>query len=308
MIDSEATPSAREAALCASALDRVRQLTGLSIQTLECLLDWHTAAVPGTDGSNRCGKQPDCEGCPFETGCLFVRYRPSPSELKSTSEESAPQLQAMARIVEREEFEFLDDSELLALFIYGGKITPDGLATAESLLRRFGGIQGLESASLQELRTAPGMTDIRAEALKFGLELGRRIMTQPLRRGVEICDSMTVWQAFKRRYRHIPQEHFITLLLDSKNRVMETCIVSKGTLNGSLTHPREVFKQAVRHSASGVILMHNHPSGDPTPSPQDRGVTRQLSEAGHVLGIRVLDHIILGNETYYSFKDEGLMD
>jgi DNA repair protein RadC len=105
----------------------------------------------------------------------------------------------------------------------------------------------------------------------------------------------------------VPQEHFIVLLLDTKNRFMAHRIVSRGTLDSSAAHPREVFKEAIRESASAVILMHNHPSGDPEPSPEDRSVTRQLVEAGAILGIRVLDHLILGRGRYYSFRDGGEM-
>jgi len=97
------------------------------------------------------------------------------------------------------------------------------------------------------------------------------------------------------------------LLMDTRNRFITHRIVSRGTLDSSAAHPREVFKDAIRASASGIILMHNHPSGDPQPSPEDRAVTRQLVEAGAILGIRVLDHIVLGDEKYVSFRDEGEM-
>ncbi len=123
--------------------------------------------------------------------------------------------------------------------------------------------------------------------------------------GDPIRCSEDIWRAYRGRFRNLPQEHFVIVLLDSKNRILRDHIVSKGSLTGSMAHPREVFQQAIRHAASGVILMHNHPSGDASPSREDKDVTDRLKEAGEILGIRVLDHVVLGADDYYSFKDEG---
>jgi DNA repair protein RadC len=125
-----------------------------------------------------------------------------------------------------------------------------------------------------------------------------------LRPGEPIACSNDVWRAYRARFLYLPQEHFVIILLDAKHRVITDQIVSKGTLTGSLAHPREVFAAAVRHAAAGIILLHNHPSGDPAPSHDDRSVTRRLKEAGEILGIKVLDHIILGADRFYSFSDE----
>jgi DNA repair protein RadC len=203
--------------------------------------------------------------------------------------------------------ESLDDAELLALMLHSGSVPADSLEALRHLVHKVGGLHGIERASISELKAMKGIGDSKAARIKAGLELGRRFAQHPLRPGDALTGSADVWRAFGARYRHIPQEHFIALMLDSKNRVIETAIISKGTLTSSPAHPREVFKQAVRNSASGIILLHNHPSGDPTPSPDDRALTQRLAEAGVILGIRVLDHIILGGEAYFSFKDAGLL-
>jgi len=220
---------------------------------------------------------------------------------------AAPATQKLKHRFDSKGGENLDESELLALFFQGPQSGQAPVELAELLLRRFGGLKGIDASSLAELQEFKGIGESKARQIKAAFELGRRLAAQPIQNGEPIGSSRDVYLAFRSRYRHIPQEHFITLLLDTKNRLIETCIVSKGSLNGSLTHPREVFKQAVRHSAAGVILIHNHPSGDPAPSNEDISVTKQLAEAGKILGIRVLDHIILGSETYYSFRDENRM-
>ena len=200
--------------------------------------------------------------------------------------------------------ENLADAELLALFLQSAA-EGGGIKLAERLIKKFGGFKEMMSAAPAEFEGIKGIGAGRARQIMAALELGRRLAENPLHPGDAIDCSNDIWLAYRSRYRHTPQEHLILILLDTRNRVMEAKLVSKGTLSGSPAHPREVFKRAVHQSASGVILLHNHPSGDPTPSSEDFAVTKQLADAGRILGIRVLDHIILGDETYYSFKDEG---
>ncbi len=120
-----------------------------------------------------------------------------------------------------------------------------------------------------------------------------------------IRSAEDVYEHFAQRMRWHQQEEFAVLLLDGRNRVIRESIISQGTLNASLVHPREVFRSAVREAAASLVLVHNHPSGDPAPSAEDRRVTRRLVEAGKVVGIRIVDHVVVADQGYYSFREEG---
>lgn len=298
--EAEGTTGSGGAAVVATVQELARS-TGMEIRALDRLMRWHTQGAPGLAGGKLCGSQPVCEPCPVQHICLWRRYGAREDSAAAAAGEN--QHEIVIRRWRQNGAETLDDSELLALLLHQGRNWPASLASAETLLRRFGGLRGVDQATLSELTQVRGVGETRAQQVKAALELGRRLSLNPLRRDRPITESEQVWLAFRDRFRHIPQEHFITLLLDTKNRFMRSCIVSKGTLDSSLAHPREVFKEAVRESASAIILMHNHPSGDPHPSVEDQMLTRQLTKAGQILGIRVLDHIILGSETYYSFRD-----
>jgi DNA repair protein RadC len=139
------------------------------------------------------------------------------------------------------------------------------------------------------------------------VELGRRIVSTPWPRGVRLRTSREVYDALAPRLRDLRREVFLVILLDGRNRRMDEVRVSEGSLSASIVHPREVFLPAVRASAAALIVAHNHPSGDPRPSPEDREVTWRLSEAGELLGIRLLDHLIVGETAYWSFADEGAL-
>lgn len=302
LLDRERAASGADYSKAASTLERIQQLIGMPPGELEHLLIWHTSPVKGEDGGNRCGRKPRCEGCAFAPGCLFARYQ-RPDLGDDEGQEEQPGLTALQKKFDNAGAADLTDAELIAVVLQAGG-EKGAAATAESLLRRFGGLKGIDKSSAAEIKGLKGVGEGRARQLKAAFELGRRLAAIPLERGAGITGSEDVWNAFRHRYSHISQEHFIVLFLDTKNRLIQSHLVSRGSLTGSLAHPREVFKEAVRHSASGVILMHNHPSGDPAPSPEDFELTDRLVRSGNVLGIRVLDHIILGAETYYSFKDE----
>lgn len=291
-----------EAAAAASCLEGIAQSTGFPAEEIGALIRWHTRS-DRQEGSGRCGKAPRCEGCPFAAGCLWFRFHGA--DARAEDDPAAPTLDAIKHKLDVQGAEALDDAELLSVALQAGAGDRGAFELAESLIRKFGDLRAIYAAAPSELRDCKGVGEARARRIKAGLELGRRVAIQPLRPGDAIGGSADVWNVYRHRYEHIPQEHFVTLMLDTKNRVIQTHIVSKGTLNGSLAHPREVFKEAIRRSASAVILLHNHPSGDPSPSPEDVSLTQRLAEAGKILGIRVLDHVILGSGTYYSFKDEN---
>jgi DNA repair protein RadC len=289
-----------------ACIEKALQLTGLDYAKMGRLLKWHTAAEDAATGGGRCARNPDCHGCPFSPGCLWFRFHGE--EISGLERElSAPQsdMEGIKRRFDAQGGEHLLDPELLALLLQSGAGGRKGTELAEALLRRFGGLRGLHLCSVRELMDFEGIGEARARQIKAALELGRRVIENPLNAGNAISGSQDVWLAYRARFRHVPQEHIIALLLDAKNRLIEACFISKGTVSGSMAHPREVFKPAISRSASAIILMHNHPSGDPAPSSEDFSITRQIAEAGKILGIRLLDHIILGQETYFSFKDEG---
>ena len=177
----------------------------------------------------------------------------------------------------------------------------------EELLQRFSTVSDLYRASVYELTTIKGLGLARANALKASLELGRRLFTVQPEQLPSIRSPQDVANLLMNEMRYLDREHFRVLLLNAKNRVLSIETASVGTLNSSAVHPRELFKPAIRNSSAAVILVHNHPSGDPTPSRQDITVTERLKEAGEILGIEVLDHVIVGDGVFISFKEKGLL-
>ena len=201
----------------------------------------------------------------------------------------------------------LSDSELLALAISGG----DGsLELACKILNRFGSLRKTAEAALQELLSIKGVGPARAARIKAVVEIGRRVLSHPLAKTKRIVSSRDVYDLYRHYmpyFRDLKQEVFKVLMLDAKNRIFAEQVVSIGSLTSSIVHPREVFAEAIRNSAASVILIHNHPSGDPTPSPEDVDITGRLAKAGDIVGIKVLDHVIIGDGEYMSFADRKLL-
>lgn len=203
----------------------------------------------------------------------------------------------------------LTDTELLALILRtghpGGKIS--ALDLSRQLFVRFGTLRAIASAAAGELCEIPGIGPAKAaEILALG-ELARRFTTTPISPGDRFSNSGEVFAHFHERLRDLKKEMFFSLLLDSKNRLIREVRVSEGSLNASIVHPREVFQTIIRESAAAVLFVHNHPSGDPSPSHEDLELTSRLNEAGSLMGVRVLDHIIIGNSNYVSLADRGLL-
>ncbi len=199
----------------------------------------------------------------------------------------------------------LSDSELVSLLLRTGGGGRDVLDVARALLSSFGGLCGLAREDTSLLQEVAGVGPVKSASLVAACELGRRLATRRLEIGRRIQAPADVHRHFFERLRDYPQERFHALLLDSRHRVIREVLVSQGTLTASLVHPREVFRQAVRQSAAALVLVHNHPSGDPTPSGEDRRVTERLQRAGEVLGIRVLDHVVVAEHGYHSFNEAG---
>lgn len=207
----------------------------------------------------------------------------------------------------REGARVLSDPELLAVILRTGSSNKSAVELATEVVSLFSGLKNLVSAGVEELSTIKGMGPVKAAQLKAALEIGRRLASvseseRPTIRGPEDAAAVVMEEM-----RHLDREHFCALLLNTKHQVVARETISIGTLNTSVVHPRELFKTAIKRSASAVILVHNHPSGDPTPSREDRDITRRLQEAGSIIGIEVLDHIIIGDNKFVSFKDKGMI-
>lgn len=178
-------------------------------------------------------------------------------------------------------------------------------AASRRLLQHFGSAQDLARATLEEIRRAGKLSERQAASLFYALQLGRQVCWIPLRAGERFSNSRELYQRYRARFFSANKEHFLSLHLNSKNRLIREVLISIGSLSASVVHPREVFAPAVRDSTAALIFIHNHPSGDPNPSPEDRDCTQRLIQAGKILGIRVLDHIVFGYDDYYSFADAG---
>nr|WP_320049075.1 DNA repair protein RadC [uncultured Desulfuromonas sp.] len=206
--------------------------------------------------------------------------------------------------------ETLSDAELLALVLRTGDAASNTSAVdqARTLLKRFEGLPQLARATTSELCTISGIGPAKSAELQAVFELARRLGDCALMPGCSFTDAHMVFQRYRNRFLRYNKEVFIALLLDAKNRLLKDVRISEGSLTASIVHPREVFTAVVRESAAGVLFVHNHPSGDPTPSREDISITSRLKTAGDVLGVRVLDHVIIGHDSYVSLAEQGLMD
>lgn len=201
--------------------------------------------------------------------------------------------------------ERLSNAELLAILLRTGTPGCSAVHLADRLLRRFGSVVDLIDADLQELIDMPGIGLAKATQLKAAIELGRRISRHVGEARPQISTAEDAAAYMMDRLRFERKEHFVALHLDTQNRLIGEEVVSVGSLDASIVHPREIFKTALKRSAASIICLHNHPSGDPTPSFADVEVTRRLVEAGELLGVQVLDHIVIGENRYCSLKEKG---
>ncbi len=207
--------------------------------------------------------------------------------------------------------EALSTAELLAIVLRTGDASTgqSALDYGRALMTRFGeSLRQLEEASIQEICMLKGIGLAKAAQVKAALELGKRFAQEEVRRGELFRSSADVFNHYREHLGSLKKEEFHVLLLDAKNRKIKDVRVSEGSLTSSLVHPREVFNPVIRESAAAVILVHNHPSGDPVPSQEDLQITRRLREVGEVMGVRVLDHVIVGKGKYVSFVDDGYWD
>ena len=201
--------------------------------------------------------------------------------------------------------EALGDNELVAIVLGAGTRRRGALVVAHEILETAGGVHGLVRVGLDALHRVPGVGATRAARVLAAVELGRRTLFGGGDERPQMRAPKDLAEYLMPRYGGAAVERFGVVLLDQRQRVIRSLILSTGTAEASLSHPREVFRAAVLASASRVVVFHNHPSGDPTPSAPDRMVTAKLIAAGDVMGIDVVDHIILGDRRYFSFKEEA---
>jgi DNA repair protein RadC len=199
----------------------------------------------------------------------------------------------------------LSDAELLAILLRAGDRTSTALDRARAVMARFGDLRRLGEAGVGDLCGIEGVGPAKAVQLLAAMELAKRYGEREFKPGVAFTSSADVYAHFRERLASEKRECFYAVLLDNKHRKIKDVAVSQGSLTASIVHPRDVFAPVVRESAAAVVFVHNHPSGDPTPSQEDIEITRRLRAVGELVGVRVLDHVVVGHGRYVSFVDDG---
>lgn len=227
-----------------------------------------------------------------------------PLMIKELPEEERPREKMLSRGPQA-----LSNGELLAILLRTGTKQDSAVRVAERLLKLYEeqGMAALASASPQELSKVKGIGTVKAVTIAAAIEIGKRLASWESSGRTVIRSPKDVADLLMPRLRYERKEQFQLVLLSTKNHVLSMPVISVGSLNASIVHPREVFKEALQVSAASMILVHNHPSGDPTPSSEDIGLTRDLVQAGKLLSISVLDHVIIGDNKYVSLKEKGII-
>lgn len=240
-----------------------------------------------------CGDTPDCTHCPLQESCRWQQSLPDASK----SEE-------IQTLIQKQQLQNLKTAELMAWIF---DLEEDHATALHALLSGKNSLRSLDQKTVFELTQHLPDCAYFGEKLKAFLELCKRYNEEKLIPGDAFSCSADIFQHFRFRLRDLKQECFILVLLDNKHQYLADIVVTKGILNKSLVHPREVFGAAIENRAAAIICVHNHPSGDPKASPEDIQITRRLSEVGKVVGIPLLDHVIIGNDRYVSLADQGLL-
>ncbi len=292
----------------ARRLEELARDTSSDVRQFSVIIGAFAGSGPeSTRDAARCLPTPRCPDCPLAEQCTYYRHnrglvhRENRSLATSMRREQRPREKLVARGPQS-----LSDEELLAILLRTGNSRHNAVDLANQILKQAESVERLSAMSVEELSKFHGMGMVKAVTVKAALELGRR--TQEEGSGLvgrKLNGARRVFEYMRPFYAGARQEQFVALLLNTKLELMRRVVVTTGTLNQSLVHPREAFSEAVRDVAHGVIFVHNHPSGDPAPSRDDKVVTKRLARAGDHLGIQVLDHVIIGTNEYYSFTDEG---
>ncbi|MFC0043057.1 RadC family protein [Metabacillus iocasae] len=201
----------------------------------------------------------------------------------------------------------LSNHELVAILLRTGTKDESVLQLSNRILNYFDGLKLLQHATVDEMTNIKGIGDAKAIQIIAAIELGKRIAQLPSEDRYTIRSPQDGADYMMEEMRILSQEHFVCLYLNTKNQILHKQTIFIGSLNSSIVHPREVYKEAFRRSAASIICLHNHPSGDPTPSREDIEVTKRLKECGDIIGIELLDHLIIGDRKYVSLKEKGYM-
>ena len=201
----------------------------------------------------------------------------------------------------------LSDAELLAIILRVGNQETTAIDLARSIIKDFGGFSGLDAKSISELCQVNGVGPAKAAQIKAALEIGKRLFHEQTNNNGKVESSDDVFKRVSPHLRNLGREVFKILLLTSRNMIIDEKIIFEGSLTESVVSPREIVKEALNQAAASIVFVHNHPSGDPEPSEEDKRVTRHLKSACETVGIHVLDHIIVGSRSYFSFADSGLL-
>lgn len=231
------------------------------------------------------------------------------NELTVTMKHLPPQMQPYEKCVAYGP-EVLTDAELIACILRSGTKEYTSVALAEYLLKlRKGkeGLRGLCSLTYEELTSVSGIGRVKAIQIQCIFELAKRMSKSEAAKSLKFDEPESIANYYMEDFRHKEQEHLLLLLLDNRSNLLGEKLLFTGTVNASLVSPREIYLEALRYHAVGIILLHNHPSGDPTPSDADRRVTRKIKDAGSLLDVPLLDHIVLGDKRYVSFREEGYL-
>jgi len=200
----------------------------------------------------------------------------------------------------------LTNAELIAILLRVGVKGENAVEVGQRLLKKFGGLTGLHRAPFTDLKKQHGLGDAKAAQIKAAIELGRRLTLESPDERSSINSPADAAALVSYEMSALEQEHLRVMLLDRRNQVLETVEIYKGSVNSSQVRVGEIFKEAVRKNASAIVVIHNHPSGDPTPSPDDVAVTRAIVQAGKLLDVEVLDHLVIGQGKWVSLKERGL--
>jgi DNA repair protein RadC len=201
----------------------------------------------------------------------------------------------------------LSNPELLAIVLRTGTVSESAIHLAQRVIRESGGLRQLMTMSTDELMKIKGIGEAKALQIQAGLELSKRVSRATFGDRAVIRTPEDVSMYIMEDLRYEQKEKFISIFLNTKNHVIGHEVLSIGSLNSTIVHPREVFRAAIQRCSSAIICVHNHPSGDPTPSREDIEMTKRLQEAGEIVGIDLLDHVIIGDQTFSSLKEQGLM-
>ena len=288
----------RAAAETASFLDEAARAGGPEPAVGSVLIRGFASGIYGVVTETVCGDEPRCDACPLAESCLHA-VSPHEAAIRYGPGESPGER------IETEGPKNLSPDELLALLAATGGKEGEAVRACARLLAQGAGLRAIAEMSPAELARAKGVSPRQARAIAAAMELARRWAVEPRPTGKPFHSGRDFFDYYRLRLRDLRKECFVAVILDQKNRFLSDEVCSEGSLTMSLVHPREVFRRAIRECAAAVAFVHNHPSGDPTPSSHDREITSRLADVSKLLGIRLLDHVGVGDTSYVSFVEQG---